>query len=945
VIAQQPFYRNVKLNDDIQRSTINCVQQDKNGYLWVGTSQGIYRFDGKEFDRIKQPEGSESVNITSIFATNANTLWAGSRGGHIYHVINDSLIEFLPEEGHPAVAVSGFVTDDSGNLWFSTYGEGVYYYNGKSIINLNTDDGLSDNYCYTIVKSADGRIWVATDGGISICQMNGHKKQITIIDNSKGLPDNIVTSLSIDGSTIYCGMQDAGVCLVDAGTLKITLPSATKNWMYGPVSDIVADNGWVWVSVPEKGIISFDSYLTAINGIYVTAEQAPLTRIRDMLADNQHNVWLIQNNRILLSSGNNQLFYNVIDATNCNNIHSILSDKSLLWFSNNEGLFRFDTRSGKVQKISIPSKGGNHIICLYKDVYENIWAGTFGSGMYCVSNDGKHIEQFGETNGLSNGNILSITGRGNHLWLATLGGAYHCTLQGDAFLTNSKQVFERVSGSDFQGTYYIYSVFVDSQNRVWFGTDGDGITVLERGVFKKFDKNDGLLSNIVYSITEDSDHKIWFSTATSGIYCYDGKELKNFGLSSGLSDLSITALIADKNHHLIIVNNEGVDVLDTRTGELIYFGEANGLSGLNPDLNTCVSGMNGTVWIGSQKGIFNLSIPTDIRAMQPRLQVSLQPGMIKYFANNRYVLAYNNNYLSFYINALYFINPDQLNYQVQLEGYDRDWVNTRDNQVTYPNLPPGEYTFRVRTSLSRNFNSSSESAIRIIIQKPFWRTHFFIIAAVLLATGLVLLIIRLRDNANRKRQVLEKEKLMFQFQTLRSQVNPHFLFNSFSTLISIIDEDKEIAIEYVEKLSRFFRDILEHRDKELIMVDEELELIHTYYFLQQKRYGNSLQLTITIGDEIKKTLIPPMVLQMLVENAIKHNIVSADAPLVVAIDSSNRFIKVSNNLQAKKNSTPSTGIGLNNIKHRYQMLHHSNVEINSSSSRFEVLLPVIYPEP
>jgi LytS/YehU family sensor histidine kinase len=208
---------------------------------------------------------------------------------------------------------------------------------------------------------------------------------------------------------------------------------------------------------------------------------------------------------------------------------------------------------------------------------------------------------------------------------------------------------------------------------------------------------------------------------------------------------------------------------------------------------------------------------------------------------------------------------------------------------------------------------------------------------------LVYMIIRLREKSLKQRDAIEREKIMFQFQTLRSQVNPHFLFNSFSTLITIIDEDKDVAIQYVEKLSQFFRDILDYRDKELIPLSEELKLIDNYYYLQKKRYCDNLQLNIKVDEKDLQSLIPPMVLQMLVENAIKHNVVSTEKQLTVRIVTDGKHIMLTNNLQLKNVSEPSTGIGLTNIRNRYALLGFSEITIAVTNNEFSVKLPIINP--
>jgi LytS/YehU family sensor histidine kinase len=201
--------------------------------------------------------------------------------------------------------------------------------------------------------------------------------------------------------------------------------------------------------------------------------------------------------------------------------------------------------------------------------------------------------------------------------------------------------------------------------------------------------------------------------------------------------------------------------------------------------------------------------------------------------------------------------------------------------------------------------------------------------------------IRIREKRLKASENRKKEKLEFEFQTLKNQINPHFLFNSFSTLISMIEENPDIAVEYTEKLSDFFRNILEVKEHELISVDEELEMMQNYFYIQHKRFGKNFSLEISLDEQAKKSKIPPLTLQLLAENAIKHNIVSKSKPLTIKISNSKKFILVSNNLQKKKQSEKSTGVGLQNIKERYRLLTGKEVTIQESQQFFKVILPII----
>jgi LytS/YehU family sensor histidine kinase len=202
--------------------------------------------------------------------------------------------------------------------------------------------------------------------------------------------------------------------------------------------------------------------------------------------------------------------------------------------------------------------------------------------------------------------------------------------------------------------------------------------------------------------------------------------------------------------------------------------------------------------------------------------------------------------------------------------------------------------------------------------------------------------IRYREKQIKKMQQLQNEKMQFRFEVLRNQVNPHFLFNSFNTLISTIEEDPKMAVEYTEQLSDFFRHIVSYRDKDTILLAEELELLNTYFFLQQKRYGDALQMQINIS-EMQKSLfqIPPLTLQLLVENAIKHNAVSKDSPLLIEIDFVEPDMLTIKNLKNKRVILQSgAGLGLQNIQSRFMLLTKRSVIIEDTVNYFLVKLPL-----
>jgi two-component system LytT family sensor kinase len=201
-------------------------------------------------------------------------------------------------------------------------------------------------------------------------------------------------------------------------------------------------------------------------------------------------------------------------------------------------------------------------------------------------------------------------------------------------------------------------------------------------------------------------------------------------------------------------------------------------------------------------------------------------------------------------------------------------------------------------------------------------------------------------NENRRRSA-EAEELRHinsqaQIQLIKSQINPHFLFNNLNVLSGMVIRDNPQANKFIEEFSKVYRYLLNNQNKELIELWSELEFVHPYIFLLKKRFEDALQVQIDIPDRYKSRFIVPASLQMLIENAIKHNVVSRNRPLIITIHVDNEdALIVINNLQPRTISEPSTRIGLENIRKRYELISGRSVIVKKNSRSFEVALPLL----
>lgn len=256
------------------------------------------------------------------------------------------------------------------------------------------------------------------------------------------------------------------------------------------------------------------------------------------------------------------------------------------------------------------------------------------------------------------------------------------------------------------------------------------------------------------------------------------------------------------------------------------------------------------------------------------------------------------------------------------------------------------------------------------IELPFGRTDHFMILGTFIQSFLFAMIFSLRFNtlvkqneekqkeiiqkylesellsekwkaASMKAETLEAEKAISQYELLKNQISPHFLFNSLSALTQIVYENKERAANFIHELANVYRYILDNRNQSVISLEDELAGLQSYLYLIKMRFPDSFQVHISLSEENKNTLVPPLILQMLIENAIKHNIASASEPLIIKIFTEEDYLVIFNNLKERKQPAIGTKVGINNIKSRFKVHTDKEVKVVKTQDFFEVRLPIL----
>ncbi|MEP7262909.1 MAG: two-component regulator propeller domain-containing protein [Bacteroidota bacterium] len=943
--SQTPFFKQVIVNRENLNLGFNSLSIDTNRILWLASTEGLLKYNGTDYISFALKSSGTPDEATAVFTDSKGIVWTGYNSGTIAFV-TDSGLTSLVSEMKPKDKITSVFEDHNGVLWFTTGGDGVYIFQGKHLRHFGMNEGLKDDYCYTVEEDNTGRIWIGTDQGITLLIKDSASYKVAALNFNKQLPDVIIRDLTKDkNGNIWIGLQDSGVCRYIMQEKRIEMPQWSRNWKHGPVLDIYFNKNELWLGTEGSGVFYLD--MTASSSLinYSGYGEFTFNDIRKVISDPEENLWMASGTGLIRSHSHWLTFMNAIGKEKINYVHTVYcSGSNDIYLTPDQGLLSFNTKGGNIRHYTITAGTSLiDIVSLYEDECGYLWVGTMGGGLFRLNTITGTVQRISNPD-LNDASILSIDGSGDEVWLATFGGAFYCKIKGSCLTDKPDVEITKLDTEATLGNFYIYTVFVDSRNRVWFGTDKKGLTCYTNGKYYNYSTEQGLRSNTVYSITEDNKGAIWFSTPGEGICRFDGRTFHNYGKAEGLRELTITALKYVSFDRIVMVHKKGIDILHTSTGKIDFYGAENNLSEINPDLNSITVDQSGSVWIGTEKGIVIYNPILNINPAGPEVVLS-NVTLIGSRHNqvSKHEFAYNQNSFVFDFTGIWYTDPARINYQYMLEGYNSNWISTSDKQVVFPNLPPGKYDFKVRASLSPSFTVSETTDYSFFIRKPAWKENWFITSVIVLIIIAGIIIIRNRDKRLKGIEALKKESVEYRFETLKSQVNPHFLFNSFNTLIAIIEKDKDVAIEYVEKLSDYFRNMIQHREKETIMLRDEIEMVKTYYYLQKKRFGEHLRLQINLSEKLLDSgKVPPLSLQLLIENAIKHNAVSRETPLTVEVfQASGNAITVKNNINVKLTPEISTGIGLQNIINRYKILSTEKVLISYDQDFFSITIPLI----
>ena len=562
VEAQYPFSKITEIDEENLALKSTVLIRDHQGFLWIGTSSGIFKYNSAIPENITAGLKVKPY-ITALFEDGTGTIWAGCKNGQVLKVRNKQVSVFNPGEGFPKVDITSIVEDSKKRLWFATAGEGIYCYDNIHVYRLTTKDGLSDDYVNCLYTTDGHQIIAGTDGGLSFITFDQGKKNIKIVTSKNGLPDNIIRCItkSNTANTVWVGMQSKGVILFAIDDNQVMDVITNNNgWLYNQVNDVIEVTNSVFIATEENGIICYDKKNREINEKVLPDSLYP-ERIADLQQDNEGNIWATAANKLISFTGNYLQYWHTAKGINFIKVHSLhADDENKLWFTPDLRLFEStQTDFGKdyLRSYDItPPQNHIDITGLYKDRFGFLWIGTMGEGLFRMHVETGKWRRIAENPIAYFGNILSISGKDDQVWISTLNGVSRFDLTVANYELNAKIQFNNYSKKDGLGSDYIYHILIDKKNRVWFATDGAGVTVFENSAFTNFYTSGQFPASVAYSLAEDNNQHIWINTYNEGLFEYTGKHFIQYGIKNGLTDLGITAIAVDAFNNIITINKK-----------------------------------------------------------------------------------------------------------------------------------------------------------------------------------------------------------------------------------------------------------------------------------------------------------------------------------------------------------------------------------------------------
>lgn len=793
----QPYnyrFHSYNTDDGLSSSIVNHIAEDQYGFLWIGTRDGLCRFDAYNFKVYKNfDEAGSEVNT---FLIKSDVMWLGAGHGLFkFDMAKESFTKVLELENLDIISI---LEDGSNGLWVGT-GSGLYHYDFEANItkrfnlNISTENNANEAPIFDLCEDKQGRLWVSTEGdGLKLIDSN--KELIKTFVHDPSVPTSISSDelrqlLQLPNGNLLVGTSNSGLNEMDINTFEF------KNYTHDPANN--------------RSLSSTSCY--------------------SLLKDNQDKLWVgTWSNGLnlfdLSTEEARRFVFNRDDPSSLpnNSVKCMMqsSDGTIWMGTEGGGLVRFHAEEQEVIRFTHNSQNPNSLSrnfvrSVYEDTDGSLWIGTSQAGLNHYNPKSESFEFYlspdGTRDGLARGTIWSISpGKNDVLWLGTSRGVgkmnkktgkirFYGPSENGLLGNNVLKVLNDGNGTLWVGSWYgglnkmdietesidsfvhnigdssslpsnnVNDIYIDRKGRVWIGTDVALSLLLSDGKsFKNYPID-------ILMITEDYDGNLWLCSADGLMkFTPDKEEFKSYSEEDGLTTRKVGSALINHEGLLWLSSASGIDIYNPKTGDIIHKDKTDGLAGNSNTSRACYLGASGNLYFGGLDGLSQMSTdwlqiqqrPTEIQLTEFLLfnkKISVTDSLSRLTktinTTDKLELDYTDYIFALEFAALNFAKSEDMTYAYKLEKFDKDWITTTaDNRrAVYTNVPPGNYTFKVKTLGAQNSQESMVS-VQVIIIPPWWQTWWA--QMIFYGSGLLLiaLIFRVRTTViRRQKKALEHE--------------------------------------------------------------------------------------------------------------------------------------------------------------------------------------------
>ncbi len=948
--TQQYNIRHFSIAEGICGNSINHIFQDCRGYIWFATQGGgVCRFNGATFKNFNKTHGLISNDVTYITEDKNGCIWIGTAEG-ASKFCGNNFQNFNAANGLSSKVVYGIKADENGKVFFATEDAGLKIFNGTNFDSITTIHGLPSNEVYTITEAADGSWWLGLANGIA----RFYNGKVETLNGKIGPLQSTLSKAFFSSATdatgnLWFGATSGEVVVIkpDNSVEQITLPEMVSNDFIGSIATDKKGNLWF---ATDHGLLKCSINKKLNDGglneqttfkLFGTRQGLSVNAVQAVMADYEGNIWAgtLAGGANVLSS-ESFAFYTPDNAAAIFNVTALCAaqNPNEFYVGTDNGLYIFRpsattvlTKVSAVENINITS--------IAKGKSKTLWL-TAQDGVYECQIQAldklsikKHYKQIAGVSVVSPLQVIAASD--GKVWIATFGSGLFC-------ITGDRQ--EHFSSAHL-GTDKILAVFEDNRQLIWLGTQDKGLIQYSRGKFEK----SPLKVSSVWSISEDNRGNMLLATGESGVIFYPSSNITSqtnttmLTATQGLLSDAVTSVCWDSMQQCFWAGSEkGINCISFKKGygkatiqtlahqhgfKLTTINQHGILAAGNKVLFATVNGL----WIFNRDAASQQYTTPKIQIENVRLfyedvDWSKYTDSLIPLSNipSKLRLPHHQNHITFDVQA---ISLNDVRYKYVLDGNDERWSSpSKTNEITFSNLAPGSYTFRVKALHTNGNTSSSEAVFSFEILTPWWKTTWFFILLVSAIISLIIIVVKTRERRlMRQNQQLEEtvrqrttvieqqkqslQKTLSEKEVLLKEIH-HRVKNNLQTISSMLMlqgmemQDEEARQALNESQSRVRSIALVHQK---LYQTDGLEKVEIGAFLKDLSHEAmsfydthkiNIHLQLNINETfimIDKAIPIGLIVNELITNSVKHAF--KDKPV------GNIFITITNNHNAQSDAT------------------------------------------